>query len=1066
MNLEYLTPQSKINILNVLKRKGTMTIECPQCKFENPEETSFCGKCGTQLEAEEAFTRTMETSAEELTTGSTFAGRYQIIEELGKGGMGKVYKVLDREVNAKMALKLIRPEIAADEKTIERFRNELKIARDVSHKNVCRMYDLNKERGTYYITMEYVSGGDLKTFIKRAAPLSTARVISIARQICDGLVEAHSSGIVHRDLKPNNIMIDDVGNIRIMDFGIARSVKEKGITGAGVMIGTPEYMSPEQVEAKDIDQRSDIYSLGVILFEMTTGRLPFEADSPFAVGIKHKSEVPKDPKHLNPQLPEELSRIILKCLEKAKESRFQNAGEVRSRLERIEEGMPSADKAIPKKKPLTSKEITVTLGLKKLLVPVLAVAALAVIVFGLILFLPARKKIAAPKIQDSIAVISFENLTGDENFDIYRRSIPNLLITNLENAGFSYVISWERMRDLCKQMGKGEVEFIDSDLGFDICRREGVEALVTGSINKAGDIFAIDLRILDVETKKHIKTANSRGLGEQSILISQIDELSREIAKGIGIAAQRIDKAKLHIADVTTISIDAYNYYLQGEEEAAKLYFDDARQSLEKAVEIDPTFASAYLSLSWVYLMMENLQAQEECILKAKQNSEKATEKERLEIEASYSILKEMNFKKAFDLYSLYTERYPKEKKGYYWLGVIYSLSGSHDSAIEVFERALALDPNYGDILNQLAYTYMDKEDFDIAFEYFERYADVSSGDANPFDSQADLLLQMGRLDEAVSKYKQALSIKPDFGSEWKIGYVFALQENYDEAKKWIEQYIDSVSSAGNKAEGFFWKGFYSLWLGDMDLGFDQLDTASELAGKVENEPMKAWIDALKAWIYCHLGEFEMAEELFQDWHAFFVDFFPEYKLFFDAYYLSALGFLELGKEGADVAQKRVKEISGLLPQIPAETKDQIEVLYGLLSGEILLARGLADEAVAACERISSWRLSFTGGRNVRIVDYNVPFIKDVQARAYLELGELDKAIADYESLITFDPLRKERQLVYPLYHYRLAKLYEQKGWEGKAIEQYEKFLSIWKDADPDLVEIADAKKRMAALQE
>jgi serine/threonine protein kinase len=235
-----------------------MAINCPKCRSKNPDTLKFCGECGAQLTpsagATPSFTKTLEVPKEDLTTGSTFAGRYQIIEELGKGGMGKVYKVLDKEVNAKVALKLIKPEIASDSKTIERFRNELKVARDIAHKNVCRMYDLGKKEGASYITMEYVPGEDLKSFIRRSGTLSVGKAVAIAGQICEGLSEAHRLGVVHRDLKPQNIMIDKEGNARIMDFGIARSLSAKGITGSGVMIGTPEYMSPEQAEAKEVDQ--------------------------------------------------------------------------------------------------------------------------------------------------------------------------------------------------------------------------------------------------------------------------------------------------------------------------------------------------------------------------------------------------------------------------------------------------------------------------------------------------------------------------------------------------------------------------------------------------------------------------------------------------------------------------------------------------------------------------------------------------------------------------------------------------------------------------------------------
>jgi len=411
-----------------------VSIKCPKCDFDNTGSAHFCSDCGTQLGQDiPEVTRTIETPAQELTRGTIFADRYEIIEELGTGGMGKVYRVEDTKVKEEVALKLIKPEIASDKKTLERFSNELKIARKITHKNVGKMFDINEEEGTHYITMEYVSGQDLKGLIRQSGKLGIETSLSIAKQACEGLSEAHKTGVIHRDLKPSNIMIDREGNVRIMDFGIARSLKEKGITGAGVMIGTPDYMSPEQAQAKALDQRSDIYSLGVILYEMVTGRVPFEGDTALSLAMKHKSETPKDPKEYNAQIPDGLSNLILKCLEKDKDGRYQSAGEIHSELENIEKGIPTTDREIPTRKPLTSKEITVSFSVKRFLIPIVTIIALVVI--GIFLWHPWSSTEAPPNLIDkpSVAVLPFEDFSPQKDQEHLCNGIVDSVISALSN---------------------------------------------------------------------------------------------------------------------------------------------------------------------------------------------------------------------------------------------------------------------------------------------------------------------------------------------------------------------------------------------------------------------------------------------------------------------------------------------------------------------------------------------------------------------------------------------------------------------------------------------------------
>jgi len=801
-----------------------MTTQCPKCKAENTDTARFCSNCAAPLQkAEEvpAPTQTIQAPKEELTTGSTFAGRYQIIEELGRGGMGRVYKATDTKINERVALKLIKSEIASDKKTLERFGNELKIARKITHKNVGKMFDINEEEGTHYITMEYVSGQDLKGLIRQSGNLAINTSISITKQVCEGLSEAHKIGVIHRDLKPSNIMIDREGNVRIMDFGIARSLKKKGITGAGVMIGTPEYMSPEQAEAEEIDLRSDIYSLGVILYEMVTGRVPFEGDTALSIAIRHKGETPKNPKEYNVQIPDDLSKLILKCLEKNKDSRFQRVEEIQSELENIEKGIPATDRAIPRRKPLTSKEITVTFGLKRLFIPAIIIVALAIIAIVIWQILPEEKVAFPGPAELSIAVLPFEDLSPQKDQEVLCLGMTDDIISKL-----SSLPGW-------KVMNRTSVmHYKDSNKDIKVIGQElGVANILLGSIRQQEDDIRVIAQLVNSDDRFQIWTDTYDRKLEKIFDVQS--EIAEQIVKALAVNLSAEDSEKLK--KKTTENIEAYRLYLQGRRLWDSRKEEDLFKSLEyfeKALKEDPAYAKAYTGIADTYSVITEYTSVpvKDAYKKAKQAALKALALDDTLAEAHTSLASikdwdydwegaELEFKRAIELN-------PGYATARHWYGWHLMCRGDFDDAFAEMKKAQELDPLSFIINDWLGEILYFSRRYEEALEQHKKNVELFPENTLIHANLGNTYVEMEKYEEALVELEKAMAMTGGhLDTKGYLGYAYAKSGRRDDARTIINELIKRTNQ--KYVSMVIIAAIYSA-LDEGDLAFQWLEKAYE----------------------------------------------------------------------------------------------------------------------------------------------------------------------------------------------------------------------------------------------
>ncbi|HXM17062.1 MAG TPA: tetratricopeptide repeat protein [Candidatus Eremiobacteraceae bacterium] len=840
-------------------------MQCPLCQADNPPSADHCTKCSTPLPLADmtmpppgetlggtlggtmggtqawSVAVTPRPSSEaaakgQLEAGFLLAERFEIVSLLGQGGMGAVYKARDTELERLVAIKLIRPELASHPEILRRFKQELILAREVTHRNVIRIFDLGQAQGIKFITMEFVEGRDLRGLIHEKGKLTVDEAVPIILQISAALDAAHTAGVVHRDLKPQNVMSDKDGRVYVMDFGIARSLESQGMTQTGALMGTPEYMSPEQAKGEKVDARSDLFALGIIFYEALTGISPFKAETAMAMMFKRTQEKATPLVQLDLGVPGVISDIVAKCLEIKPAERYQTAREVINDLEAFTGGAQRGTIIAP------SRRISDTPAYQKWLVIggiVVVLGAGGWFIHDRVALRPSGSS-AGPVQPVSLAILPFRNTSNDPSIDWVGNSVANILSTDVGQSAYLHTVSSDRVFQILKDLHIPANADFDPDTVRRIAENSNADILVWGRYAKFGDQIRIDGTLQD---RKHDRTVPLRiDVPSEKDFPKTMDQFAELVRSNLSVSSDVLKELKASSFQPTSESVAAlrdYNQSLQLIREGKNL---DAIKGLQGAIKEDPQFALAFSRLAEIDLELGYDSDAERNSRRAVELSDQLPKAEKYLIQANHwRVMKDP--KKAIEAYENLAKSFPQDADVLYALGSLYVDQGDYAKAQTAFQDILKTDPKnikalwqLGTVaflqdnpqgaltsLNQglsyavqydnqeqkalilqalgISYRHMNKPE--EAMKNFQDSMEISRKLglkrllANSLSETAQIQITMGKPDAAMASYNQGLQILKEIGIKKDYGDILinrgVLYESRGELDKALQDYKDAL---------------------------------------------------------------------------------------------------------------------------------------------------------------------------------------------------------------------------------------------------------------------------------